>query len=112
MTVFNFRLGGRIALFLEAYSGDPLTVDAAVAKIRRLNHDGSDYLDDAPSVAMTVDYQAAGSGQAAGWHVSVNAAPSSQFKAGFYGVDAWLEIDGEHIPTERITVHLRRAAGP
>jgi hypothetical protein len=112
MTVFKFRLGGPISLFLEAYSGDPLTVDTSTAKIRRLNHDRSDYLDDASAVAMDVTYQAAAAGQPAGWHVALDTTPSPQFKAGFYGIDAWLEIDGVQIPTEMITVHLRKAAGP
>lgn len=112
MSIFKSRLGGRLALFLEAYAGDPLTVTAASAMIRRLNHDRSDYLDDAAAIPMQVLYQAAAAGQPAGWHVFLDATPSPQFKAGFYGVDAWLQIGGAQIPTEQITVHLRKAAGP
>lgn len=112
MTVFNFRLGGHIALFLEAYSGDSLTVDNATAKIRAMNHDGTEYLDDADVLPMTVVYQPAGAEQAAGWHIGLDDTPSPAFTSGFYGVDVWLKIDGEDVPSEMALIHLRKAAGP
>lgn len=112
MTKFIFRLGGHIAIFLEAYAGDPMEVTAITAKIRRLNYDRSDYLESAPSIPMTVAFQAASTGQPAGWHVILEATPSPQFASGFYGVDAWIDINATDITTEMVVVHLRKAAGP
>lgn len=109
-SVFVFRLGGPIALFLEAYAGDPASVTAVSARIRRMNHDRSDYLDDAPSTAMQVQFQAAAGQQPAGWHVTIPAATAPTFKPGFYGVDIWLNNGG--VPTWRQVVQLIKAAGP
>lgn len=111
MTLFTFRLGGRIAVFMEAYAGDAAEVVSAAASIRRLNHDRSDYLDEAPSIALQAQFQAAAGDQPAGWHFSLEEAASPQFSAGFYGIDAWLEdADGE-VPTQMVVVQIRKAAG-
>lgn len=108
MIVYPFRIGGRVALFLEAYSGDPTEVATVTAAIRRMNHDASDYLDDAPSIAMTVQFQAAVGQDPAGWHVFIDPVAGPQFKSGFYGVDIWLD-DGD-VPTSRAIVQLKKAA--
>ena len=110
MAPFAFRLGGRIALFLEVFDGDPAEITSIAAKIRRMNHDRSDYREDALAVAMQVAFQAAAGAQPAGWHVSINEASAPAFSAGYYGIDVWLN-DGE-VETERVIVSIRKAAGP
>lgn len=109
-TVFVFRLGGPISVFLEAYAGDPATVTAVTARIRRMNHDRSDYLDEAAAIPMQVQFQPAAGQQPAGWHITLASAAPPTFRAGFYGIDVWL--NGGGVPTWKQVVQLIKAAGP
>lgn len=106
--IAQFRLGGRVALFVKAI-GDPAPVTDFTARIRRLNHDASDYLDSAPSIPMTVQFQAAAGQNPAGWHVWLDVA-EPQFKAGFYGIDIYPVAGSAPMNTEMAIVRLRKAA--
>jgi hypothetical protein len=111
VTPYPFRLGGSIALFIAAESGDdPSVVTSASAAIRRLNRDRSDYRDDAPSIPMTVTFQAANGAAPAGWHVFLAEAAEPQFESGDYGIDAWIKIGTETVPSGMAIIHLRKAA--
>jgi hypothetical protein len=112
MKSYPFRLGGSISLFIAAETGDPTLVTSATAAIRRLNHDRSDYRDDAPSIPMTVTFQGANGTSSAGWHVVLAEATEPQFESGDYGIDVWIKSGIETVESGMAIVNLRKAAKP
>jgi hypothetical protein len=108
VTIFPFKLGGRIALFVKA-SGDASVVNAFSARIRRLNFDRSDFLDDAPSVLMQTQFVAASGAQSAGWHVWLDVA-GPVFREGYFGIDIWPVVGGAPMNTKMAVVLLRKSA--
>ena len=110
MIVYDYAIGGTIALELDAESIDPGVV-ALSAALRRLNHDRSGFRDDTPSVAMTITPRAAQAPNPAGWHVALDAAASAVLAPGYYGANAWLQSGGGKFATETIILHVKRAAG-
>jgi hypothetical protein len=108
MIVFDYTIGGTVVLELDAESVDPAVV-AVSAAMRRLNHDRSEFKDGSPSVPMTITPRAAAGNNPAGWHVVLSAVASAALEPGYYGANAWLSA-GEPFATERVILHLRRAA--
>lgn len=106
----EFRVGEDIAIALDAVEGDPATVTAISAAMKRaLVGDNRLMLeDDATAIVLTANPQAT---PGSGWTIALSASQSALLEPGLYGIDARLSVAGGVEITDRTAfVSLTRAA--
>jgi hypothetical protein len=101
----NFRKGEDILVGLDAASGDPATVTAITATMRKVRVSGSSVVvDRGDPIAVEVTERAADGCIPAGWTLRVPGSVSRDLDVCSYGIDARLEVGSGVIITDETAV--------
>jgi hypothetical protein len=108
----TFRKGEDISVGLDAASGDPASVTAITATMRKVRLSGSSavVVDRSEPIAVEVTARPADGCIPAGWTLRVPASITRDLDAGSYGLDARLEVGGGvDITDETAVIQLTEA---
>lgn len=107
----EFRKGEDIVLALDAMTGDPSTVSAVTAAMRKVRFYGTGLtIEDGEPIAVTVTARAAQGNVPGGWTLLVPASVTRDLDLGTYGFDARLEIgSGVEITDQTAVINLSEA---
>ena len=107
MTPYTFQRGETLLLALDAVGGDPLTVSAITASMKKVSPGRTGVSPGTPVAAnFDVVLRAAAGNIPAGWTLSIAAANSAALTAGSYLADARLSVAGGVVITESVAIRL------